>query len=509
MKLCISKCPSETSYDIGDLICMYDEEANFTNILPPNEKCWAPYASTDIFYRCIPNFASDTAIAVIDNLNSRDFVSKLVSDVFNSWKVILVAVVGSLVLGLIWLISMRFCSGFFIWFSVWACLLLLCGISTILFVDGQERRDLYFETPPEERLNSDEILYKALLYTSYILIALSCIVFLMILCCCARIQLAVVVTQEASKAIGSMLIQLLLWPLIPFIFIVILLVYFVAVAMYAVTTEKPAYENSIFKGYEADNVMRGLLIYHLLGLLWTLNWIIGISQVTMSGAIADWYWSVSGKNMKAFPVIRSFGRAIRYHAGSVAFGSLILGIVQLLRLIVLYFVKKMKGYENVAIRGILKFLLLILTCLKKCVEFLNKNAYVMIAIYGYSFCKGARRGFEILASNPLRIVAVKSVNAFNMFIGKAIICLTTTIVSYIYLKNYENLYFYFFPVGIIAIFSWAIASVVMTIYDMAVHTILYCFIEDELRNDGSEDKPYAMSDRFRSIFTSTGGICCC
>lgn len=508
MKLCVSDCPPDTSYNISDLICMYDEKANFSNILPPNEKCWAPYASTDIFYRCIPKFASDTAVIVIHNLNSRDFVSKVVSDVYKSWHIVLISLAGSLILGLIWLISMRFCSGFFIWFSVWACLLLLCGTSAMLFKDGDERRDIYFNTPVEERVNSDVILYKALLYTSYILIAISCIVFLIILCCCSRIQLAVIATQEASKAVGAMLFQILIWPLIPFIAVVILIVYFVAVAMYAITAAKPAYENSIFKKYEPDLVLKGLLLYHLFGMIWTMYWILGISQLTMSGAIADWYWSVSGKNMKPFPILRSFGRALRYHSGSVAFGSLILGIIQFIRLIVIYFIKKMKTYENVAVRGLLKCLFLFLTCLKKCVEFLNENAYVMMAIYGYSFCGGARRGFEILASNPLRIGTVKTVNAFNMFVGKVIICLTTSIVAYLYLKNYKDINFYFFPVGFISIFSWIIASVIMTIYDMAVHTILYCFIEDEHRNDGSEDKPYAMSDKFKSLFTSTGGVCC-
>lgn len=509
MKLCLEECPVESSLSINDLICIYDEEKTVVNAMPPDQKCWPPYATKTVLHFCIPSITTDIIESISDNLNTRDFLSKVVSDVYTSWKVVLVALAGAVVLGIVWLIMMRFCATFFVWFSVWSVLFLLVGTTVMLYMDGTRLRDEFMSQPISERVNSDEVLYKALLYTSYVLMAITSIIFLVILCSCSRIQLGAIVCREASKAMGSMIIQLLLWPLIPFIFIVCLAVYFVAVLMYAITTERPAYEDTIFKEYQPDLVLKGLMIYHLLGLLWTFNFIVGVSEVTICGAIADWYWSFSGKNLRAFPVIRSFGRTLRYHLGSIALGSLILGIIQLLRIIVLYFVKKLKGRENRIIRGILKFVFLILSCIQSCIEFINKNAYVMISVYGYSFCGGAKRGFEIIASNPLRVGTVKCVNALNVFLGKVFICVTTTIVAYIYLKNMDGLYFFFFPAGFIAIFSWFIGCIFMSIYDMAVHTILYCFIEDEARNDGSEEKPYAMSKSFKALLSEKSFGCCC
>ena len=37
------------------------------------------------------------------------------------------------------------------------------------------------------------------------------------------------------------------------------------------------------------------------------------------------------------------------------------------------------------------------------------------------------------------------------------------------------------------------------VYELAVGTILICFLEDEKRNDGSKEKPYFMSKELRKL----------
>lgn len=51
-------------------------------------------------------------------------------------------------------------------------------------------------------------------------------------------------------------------------------------------------------------------------------------------------------------------------------------------------------------------------------RFINKHAYIMTAIYGYSFCKGARSGFFLILRNVLRVAAVNMVSGFLLFIGR-------------------------------------------------------------------------------------------
>jgi len=51
-------------------------------------------------------------------------------------------------------------------------------------------------------------------------------------------------------------------------------------------------------------------------------------------------------------------------------------------------------------------------------KFLNKNAYIQTAIYGYSFCKAARSAFFLLLRNILRVAAVNMVSEFVLVLGK-------------------------------------------------------------------------------------------
>ncbi|PNI51559.1 SLC44A2 isoform 6, partial [Pan troglodytes] len=56
-----------------------------------------------------------------------------------------------------------------------------------------------------------------------------------------------------------------------------------------------------------------------------------------------------------------------------------------------------------------KFAKCLMTCLKCCfwclekfIKFLNRNAYIMIAIYGTNFCTSARNAFFLLMRNIIR-----------------------------------------------------------------------------------------------------------
>ena len=45
------------------------------------------------------------------------------------------------------------------------------------------------------------------------------------------------------------------------------------------------------------------------------------------------------------------------------------------------------GRGGLVVRAVLCCVQCCLWCLEKCLKFLNRNAYIETAIYGYSFCK--------------------------------------------------------------------------------------------------------------------------
>jgi hypothetical protein len=68
--------------------------------------------------------------------------------------------------------------------------------------------------------------------------------------------------------------------------------------------------------------------------IWILLFVIGFSEFILSSTASIWYFGNSSIEMKPHrPIGTSVWRAFRYHLGSIAFGSLILGVFFPFRLI--------------------------------------------------------------------------------------------------------------------------------------------------------------------------------
>ena len=114
-------------------------------------------------------------------------------------------------------------------------------------------------------------------------------------------------------------------------------------------------------------------------------------------------------------------------------------------------------------------------------KFLNKNAYIQTAIYGYSFCKAARKAFFLILRNILRISAVAIVSEFVLIIGKIFITTASTVAGYYYLDTNmsSELNGLWCPLLLIVLFSYITAEMFNEVFGMAIWTILQCFVADE------------------------------
>lgn len=123
----------------------------------------------------------------------------------------------------------------------------------------------------------------------------------------------------------------------------------------------------------------------------------------------------------------------RYHFGSLAFGSLILAIVQFLQLAVEAFKKQAESSganQSKAFEYVINCLRCCLACVERIVQFINKTAYIQIALRGKGFCESAKNGFEMAWSNPMRFAVVNGVGEIIMFLGKLMIAAGTTFAFY-------------------------------------------------------------------------------
>uniref|UniRef100_A0ABI8AK02 Choline transporter-like protein n=1 Tax=Felis catus TaxID=9685 RepID=A0ABI8AK02_FELCA len=150
-------------------------------------------------------------------------------------------------------------------------------------------------------------------------------------------------------------------------------------------------------------------------------------------------------------------------------------------------------------------------CLEKFIRFLNRNAYIMIAIYGTNFCTSARNAFFLLMRNIIRVAVLDKVTDFLFLLGKLLIVGSVGILAFFFFTHRIRivqdtappLNYYWVPILTVIIGSYLIAHGFFSVYGMCVDTLFLCFLEDLERNDGSAERPYFMSPNLKRLLNKT------
>lgn len=84
-----------------------------------------------------------------------------------------------------------------------------------------------------------------------------------------------------------------------------------------------------------QQVMLGFIAFTGIWMIFFLN---GLTNFVLSSSAAIWYFSNSSIGQKPHrPILTSISRAQRYHPGTIAFGSLVLGIFFIIRFLSAFF----------------------------------------------------------------------------------------------------------------------------------------------------------------------------
>ena len=226
----------------------------------------------------------------------------------------------------------------------------------------------------------------ALQIFGWIVLGLAILFFCMILFLYKDINLSINILRLTSECILSMkaIIFVPVINLIAFaIFMVPCMIYFFYCASDVTLGDLTVGGVTVGKTYHTSPGVLDRLWYLFFCLLWTMNWVGGMSAIAISIACALWYFREEGKQVNSCTIFTAYGITIRYHWGTAAFGSLLIAIVQLVRWYLLYLQKHFGGM--VASNCILKLVAGIVNCclwfLEKCVKFISKNAYIQTAIH--------------------------------------------------------------------------------------------------------------------------------
>ncbi|CAB3236903.1 unnamed protein product [Arctia plantaginis] len=260
-----------------------------------------------------------------------------------------------------------------------------------------------------------------------------------------------------------------------------------------------------FTGLDSPTSVVWLHLINLLVFFWTMFFISGISDMILASTFSTWYWTK--RDLPFFTLTAGIYRTLRYHPGTVALGSLIIAIVRLIRVILDYIDRKLKKFSNPVTSCIMCVCKCCCWCLEGCLRFINKNAYIMCAIHGHSFCKSARDAFSLLMRNIARTVVLDKVTDFIFFLSKLLLSIGVGIsVYYLFESNFlqqhtniQTLYYNYVPAILLGMATYVICTIFFKVYEMAVDTLFLCFLEDSERNDGSPERPYFMSKNLMRI----------
>lgn len=73
-----------------------------------------------------------------------------------------------------------------------------------------------------------------------------------------------------------------------------------------------------------------------------------------------------------------------------------------------------------------------LWCFEKVLKFITRNAYIVVAVEGKSFCSAAIRSFRLIISNLALIGTVNAISMFVMILGKTVTTVAAGIGAFVW-----------------------------------------------------------------------------
>jgi choline transporter-like protein 2/4/5 len=326
------------------------------------------------------------------------------------------------------------------------------------------------------------------------------------------------IIREASEAIRQAP-ALICFPLVPFVLLLGLVVYWIVAGAYissmasfslgdlksAVSMNSTTSTNSsAVSTMDSNDLTQYFIAYHFFGLLWTNQVIQAISMCTIAGVVCQYYWSRQKEREGCGglrSIARSFKNCFRYHFGSLVFGALIIAIVQFARAVLAYIDKQTQGLQdkNRLLKLAMKLIQCCMWCLEKFLKFISRNAYILVAMRGGSFCASTREAFSLIFANLAQIAVTASISAFLLLLAKATITFTCGAAMFAIIDNdpsyalngSNELSSPAVPLIMCVILAWFVASTFMNVYELAIDTILLCFCVDLKDN---KEGSYYMSE---------------
>jgi hypothetical protein len=305
-----------------------------------------------------------------------------------------------------------------------------------------------------------------------------------------RVALAITLVRESVKALIAMPF-LIIFPIFQCVVFGAFTVLWAVYSLYIVssgnlTTETDDITGDSYKVFSYDRNAGAAFAFLLFAWVWNTAFVEALGQLLTSHAVLVWYFAPNRKQVSNMQVVQSAAVCARYHTGTAAFGSLLVALLQYLRLCLDYLRGRLQNRASLLARLFLCMLSCLIFCFEKCLQFVCDAAYVQCAMHGTPFCTSAVRGVSLIARNLGRVSTVTAVAVFVVFVGKLSIALSTSLAAYLYFTNYmsNDLNGPIMASLLVGYIAYQTSSLFLNVISATANTILQAYlIEQELGPD--------------------------
>ncbi|GLU23374.1 hypothetical protein SLE2022_393900 [Rubroshorea leprosula] len=454
------------------------------------------------------------------SINSRSSVLKrYMADIGKSWPVLIVC--GGLLplfLSVLWLLMIRHFVAAMPWITVALFNILIISVTMFYYlkagwIGNDAVSPIIGEHDPYTRVSGRELnhLRVAAIFMSFVMV----VSILTSIAIVRRILMATSVLKVAAKVIREVQ-ALIIFPIIPYAILSIFYMFWISAALHLFSSGQVIQNNCNANCCAYDLVSKRVncdrccgygirytphiavaIFFHLFGCYWATQFFIACSSTVIAGSVASYYWA-RGEISPEIPflsVFSSMKRLIRYSLGSVALGSLIVSFVESIRFILESIRRKLKVADTTARRGFRKMAFHTSQGCLRCVEWtiksVNRNAYIMIAITGKSFCKASAIATELIMNNILRIGRVNVIGDVILSLGKLCVSLSSAVFAFLmldthkYRSSHSRISSPLFPVLVCWGLGYVVATLFFAVVEMSIDTIILSFCQDSEEHQGT------------------------
>ncbi|KAF7428148.1 putative choline transporter, neither null mutation nor overexpression affects choline transport [Pleurotus ostreatus] len=187
----------------------------------------------------------------------------------------------------------------------------------------------------------------------------------------------------------------------------------------------------------SSGTVAGLIFFETFAFLWTSQVIGNVALSTLAGGpYGSWYYFGPKQQglMPPHPTLSAFSRASTLSLGSIAFGSLIVTLLELLRLI-LEAIRHNANAEGHPVEAILACCAACFVgCIESMVEYFNRYAYIEIALYGKAYIPAAKDTWRLFKDRGIDALVNDSLVSMMLTWGGYAVGLISSLFGYIYLR---------------------------------------------------------------------------